>query len=96
MLDLFRRRDQAVRIMLGAVVVVMGFSMLTYLIPNYNSSGASANDVVVAQIGGETITLPEVQRMVQNTMRGRQLPAELLPPPRHRLARDLLLQAALH
>jgi len=79
MLDLFRRRDQAVRILLGAVVVVMGFSMLTYLIPNYNSGGSSANDQVVAQIGGDTITLLEVQRMVQNTMRGRQLPAELLP-----------------
>ena len=79
MLNLFRNRDKAVRILLGAVVVVMGLSMLTYLIPNYNSDGRGANDVVVATVGGEPITLPEVQRLIQNTMRGRQLPAELLP-----------------
>ena len=55
MLNLFRSRDKAVRILLGAVVVVMGFSMLTYLIPNYNSDGRSGNDLVVATIAGEAI-----------------------------------------
>src|SRR5688572_2405107 len=78
MFDLFRSRDKAVRILLGAMLVIVGLSMLTYLIPNYND-GTVNNDVVVAQIGSSTITMPEVQRLVQNTMRGRQLPPELLP-----------------
>jgi peptidyl-prolyl cis-trans isomerase D len=78
MFDLFRSRDKAVRILLGALLVVVGFSMLTYLVPSYNS-GASSNDVVVAEVGKESITLPEIQRLIQNTMRGRQLPPEILP-----------------
>src|SRR5215831_4287919 len=78
MLDLFRNRDKAMRIMLGGIVLIMGLSMLTYLIPNYNPGG-STTDVVVAEIGKETITLPDVQRQVQNTVRVRQLPPEILP-----------------
>src|SRR5439155_832439 len=54
------------------------FSMLTYLVPSYGS-GSSAMDVVVAEIGTSVITLPDVQRLVQSAMRGRQLPAEILP-----------------
>jgi peptidyl-prolyl cis-trans isomerase D len=78
MFDLFRSRDKAVRILLGALLVIVGLSMLTYLIPSYGDAG-SANDVVIAEIGKSKITLPEIQRIVQNTMRGRQIPAEVLP-----------------
>ena len=66
MFDLFRSREKAVRIVLGAILLVVSLSMLTYLIPNYNTGGSS--DVIVAEIGKDTITLPEVQRDVQNTM----------------------------
>src|SRR5215510_4810493 len=78
MFDLFRSRDKAVRILLGALLVIVGLSMLTYLIPNYGS-GSSAEGVVVAEVGSTKITLPEVQRLIQNTMRGRQIPPEILP-----------------
>jgi peptidyl-prolyl cis-trans isomerase D len=77
MFDLFRSREKAVRIVLGAILGLVSLSMLTYLIPNYNSGGTS--DTIVAEIGKDTITLTEVQRGVQNTMKGRQLPPELLP-----------------
>ena len=40
MFDLFRSRDKAVRIMLGGILVVVSFSMLTYLIPNFNTGAA--------------------------------------------------------
>ncbi|SPF37974.1 PpiC-type peptidyl-prolyl cis-trans isomerase [Candidatus Sulfopaludibacter sp. SbA4] len=78
MFDLFRSRDKAVRIGLGALLVLVALSMLTYLIPSYNT-GSSPTDVVVAEIGGDQITLPDVQRLIQNTVRGRQLPPEILP-----------------
>jgi len=78
MFDLFRSRDKAVRIGLGALLVLVALSMLTYLIPSYNT-GSSPTDVVVAEIGGDQITLPDVQRLIQNTVKGRQLPPEILP-----------------
>lgn len=78
MFDLFRSRDKAVRILLGGLLLLVGFSMLTYLVPSYGS-GSSATDVVVAEIGTSVITLPDVQRLVQSAMRGRQLPPEILP-----------------
>jgi peptidyl-prolyl cis-trans isomerase D len=78
MFDLFRSRDKAVRIMLGGLLLVVALSMLTYLVPSYNLGGGGS-DQVVAEIGKDTITLPEVQQTVQVQMRGRQMPPALMP-----------------
>src|SRR5215831_19832794 len=78
MFDLFRSRDKAVRILLGAMLLLVALSMLTYLIPNYGSGGAST-DMVIAEVGGDAITIQEVQHLVQATMHSRQLPPEILP-----------------
>ena len=78
MFDLFRSRDKAVRILLGGLLLLVAFSMLTYLVPSYNT-GSGASDVVVAEIGKEVITLPEVQQIVQMNLKRRQLPPELMP-----------------
>jgi len=78
MFDLFRSREKSVRILLGALLVLVGLSMLTYLIPSYNSGGSST-DVVVAEVGGEAITLPQIQRIVQTQLRGRNMPPEVVP-----------------
>jgi peptidyl-prolyl cis-trans isomerase D len=79
MFDLFRSREKSVRILLGALLLLVALSMLTYLIPSYNT-GTDTSDMIVAEIGkNDVITLPEVQRLIQNTVRGRQLPPEILP-----------------
>ena len=78
MFDLFRSRDKAVRILLGALLVVVGLSMLTYLIPSYNT-GSGGNDQIVAKVGDEDISLMYIQQLIQATVRGRQLPPEVLP-----------------
>src|ERR1035437_4724068 len=79
MFDLFRSREKSVRILLGALLLLVALSMLTYLVPSYNT-GSSSSDTIVAEIGkDDVITLPEVQRLIQNTVRGRQLPVEVLP-----------------
>ena len=78
MFDLFRSRDKAVRILLGALLVMVAISMLTYLVPNY-SSGSSTTDTVLAEVGKDVITLNDAQRLVQTTVRNRQLPPEILP-----------------
>ena len=78
MFDLFRSRDKIVRIMLGGLLLLVALSMLTYLVPSYNIGGGTS-DQVVAEVGKDAITVPEVQQIVQMNMRGRQIPAELMP-----------------
>jgi peptidyl-prolyl cis-trans isomerase D len=78
MFDLFRSRDKAVRILLGALLLLVAFSMLTYLVPSYNN-GTTSSDTVIAEVGKTTITLAETQRLIQSTIRSRQLPPEILP-----------------
>jgi peptidyl-prolyl cis-trans isomerase D len=95
MFDLFRSRDKAVRILLGVILVVVSFSMLTYLIPNFSSGSSDPSDMVVAEIGKDTLTLPEVQTMIQQTMRGRQIPASILPNYIPQMVDEMVLQRAL-
>jgi peptidyl-prolyl cis-trans isomerase D len=94
MFDLFRSRDKAMRIMLGVMGGLLGLSMLTYLIPNY-SSGGSSNDFVVAEVGKDPITLQEVQQLVQSSMRGRQIPPEILPTYVPQLVDNMISERAM-
>ena len=95
MFDLFRSRDKAVRIMLGGILVVVSFSMLTYLIPNFNSGTGDPSDTVVADIGKDTLTLPEVTAAIQRTMRGRQIPAGVMPTYIPQIVQELITERAL-
>lgn len=79
MFDLFRSRDKIVRFLLGGLLVIVALSMLIYLIPGYGgSTGGDGADPVVAEVGKDTITQREVQTQVQNLVKNRQLPAQLL------------------
>jgi peptidyl-prolyl cis-trans isomerase D len=93
MFDLFRSRDKAVRILLGAILVVVSLSMLTYLIPSYGGGGTT--DQVVAKVGKEVITVTDVQRVLQQATRGRQIPPELLPSYIPQIVDDMVMQRAL-
>ncbi|HWB84927.1 MAG TPA: peptidyl-prolyl cis-trans isomerase [Bryobacteraceae bacterium] len=94
MFDLFRSRDKAVRLLLGALLVLVALSMLTYLIPSYGTAD-SANDVIVAEVGKDQVTLPEVQRLIQNTMRGKQLPPDILPNYIPQMVQQLVTDRAM-
>lgn len=79
MFQLFRSRDKAVRIVLGAFLGLVGLSMVTYLIPNMgNTTDTNSDSSVVATIGKQDLTAQEVTRQIQNMTRNRQLPPELL------------------
>jgi peptidyl-prolyl cis-trans isomerase D len=94
MFDLFRSRDKAVRILLGGLLLVVAISMLTYLVPNYDT-GVSGATAVVATIGSDQITTADVQKMVQNTMRGKQLPPEMLPIYLPQLVDEMIVNRAM-
>ncbi len=94
MFDLFRSRDKAVRLMLGGLLVVVAISMLTYLVPNYDTNGPTA-DLVVATVGGEDIRAAEVEHMVQSVMRGKQLPPDMLPIYVPSMVDDMIINRAM-
>src|SRR5437016_5344872 len=79
MFNLFRSRDRMVRILLTAILSVVAISMVGYLIPGYGGSGSSsAADNVVADIGGEKVTIQDVQRAIRNATRNREMPPEMM------------------
>ncbi len=79
MFNLFRSRDKLVRIMLGGLLLIVALSMLLYLIPGGTSySGGGTDDQVVADIGGQQLTTREVDRAIQERIRGREIPAEMV------------------
>jgi peptidyl-prolyl cis-trans isomerase D len=77
MFDLFRSRDRLVRILLSGLLLVVALSMVTYLIPSYGS-GDRGPDSVVAEIGKDTITARDIQLQIQNAVRGRSMPQEMV------------------
>jgi peptidyl-prolyl cis-trans isomerase D len=79
MFDLFRSRDKAVRIFLGALLLLVAASMLLYLVPGGPSAGTrNTEDQIAAEIGGEPITEQEVQARIQSTLRNQHIPENLL------------------
>lgn len=66
------------RLLLGALLVVVALSMLTYLIPSYGG-GAGAGDTVIAEIGKDVLHMQDVQKYLQAQLRGRQMPPDMIP-----------------
>jgi peptidyl-prolyl cis-trans isomerase D len=79
MFDLFRSRDKAVRIVLGALLLLVATSMLLYLVPSGPNTGTrNTDDQIAAEIGGEAITAQEIQARIQTAMRNQHVPQNLL------------------
>ncbi len=94
MFDLFRSREKSVRIVLGGVLVMVAASMLLYLVPSYNT-GMAGKEAVVAEVGGDEITVSDVKKLIEETMKGRQLPPEILPNYIPRMVDQMIADRAL-
>ena len=70
MFDLFRSREKSVRILLGALLVLVAASMLVYLIPGGPGGPSVSGQNVVAAVGDDSITTMDVQRAVQRITQG--------------------------
>ncbi|HEV2201220.1 MAG TPA: peptidyl-prolyl cis-trans isomerase [Bryobacteraceae bacterium] len=73
--NIFRSRQTATRILMGAFLLVVAASMLTYLTQTGLTSSAD-NDTVLAQVGPSKITVQETQNMVERAIRANQLQAD--------------------
>ena len=78
MFDLFRSRAKAVRILLGAMLAMVALSMLVYLIPGAGTPVGDASDQVIAEVGKEAVTVPEVDQQIRNALQNRQLPRNMV------------------
>ena len=94
MFDLFRSREKSVRIVLGGVLLLVALSMLTYLVPSYNTGPVSSENVV-AEVGGDEITVADVRKLITDTMKDRQLPPEILPNYIPRMVSQMVTDRAL-
>lgn len=94
MFDLFRSREKSVRIVLGGILLMVAVSMLTYLVPSYGT-GNESPDSVVAQVGNKDITVGDVKKVIQNVLKQKQFPAEILPNYIPRLVDEMITERAL-
>ena len=79
MLRSIQQRDLAknrwIKITMSVILVLICASMLLYLIPGLNNGPAGgANAATVAVVGGQEITLPDVQRLLNQQMRNQSIP----------------------
>lgn len=66
------------RILLGAVVLALGGSMLLYLVPQGPATGNSGlSSDTVARIGDETISTQDIQQRLSQMETSQQIPAQL-------------------
>jgi peptidyl-prolyl cis-trans isomerase D len=72
-----RKRDKlGVRILLGIVVGMLGLGMLLYLVPGqFTAAGPNAD--VVAEVGGQPITILDVQQQLARIQRTSAIPQAL-------------------
>ena len=77
MWNALRKRDKlGVRILLGIVVGMLGLGMLLYLVPGqYTAAGPTAD--VVAEVGGQPITILDVQQQLARIQRTSAIPQAL-------------------
>ncbi len=78
MFDLFRSRQKSMRYVLGAVLTLVALSMVVTLIPGFGTGGMAPPDQVIAEVGKDVITMREVQIGLNDTIKGRQIPNELI------------------
>ena len=79
MFNLFRSRDKLIRYLLGAMLLVVAASMVTYLIPNTGYTNYSdGSDPILADVGTSKVTLAETQAAVDRLVKSGRLPADAL------------------
>jgi peptidyl-prolyl cis-trans isomerase D len=95
MFDLFRSRQKVVRLMLGGILVVVSLSMLSYLVPSFNSGTGDPSDQVVAEIGKQKLMQDDVVKAIDRSVKGRQLPPGVMASYIPQLVNEMITAYAL-
>jgi peptidyl-prolyl cis-trans isomerase D len=70
-------RNRWIKITMSILLGIICLSMLTYLIPGLGSSALSNNPEAAATVGGEDISVADVQRQLSMALRGQDVPPML-------------------
>jgi peptidyl-prolyl cis-trans isomerase D len=70
-------RKTGLRILLGAVVLVLGGSMLLYLVPQTPGAGEASSTDTIAKVGDETVSTAEVRQQLAEIQQRNQVPKQL-------------------
>src|SRR5215471_93738 len=85
------------RILLGAVVLTLGGSMLLYLVPQgpATGGGGALSSDAIAKIGDQTVTTQEVQQQLTQMERSNQIPAQFRAIAAQNILQQLVRQKEL-
>ena len=78
MFDLFRSQKQAVRIFLGAILLVVAASLVITLIPGLMSNPTTIEQRVFAEVGDHAVTFEDVQYLMRGHLRNDLMDAQSL------------------
>jgi len=70
-------RKTSMRILLGVVVLLLGGSMLLYLVPQTPGTGEASSTDIVAKVGDETVSAAEVRQQLSEIEQRNQVPKQL-------------------
>jgi peptidyl-prolyl cis-trans isomerase D len=70
-------RKTGMRILLGVVVLLLGGSMLLYLVPQTPGTGEASSTDIVAKVGDETVSAAEVRQQLSEIEQRNQVPKQL-------------------
>jgi peptidyl-prolyl cis-trans isomerase D len=87
-------RKLGYRIALGAVVMVLGGSMLLYLVPQSPGTGGVASDTV-AKVGDQEVTVADVRKQLDELGRNNQIPRQFEGFYAQRILDQLIFQKSL-
>ncbi|MBL8179484.1 MAG: peptidylprolyl isomerase [Bryobacterales bacterium] len=96
MFDFFRSQQKATKYLLGGLLSLVAISMVVTLIPGFGSStGSGMSDQVVAEIGKDQVMLREVQMGLNDTIRGKNIPPELVSVYAPQIVNQIVTERAL-
>jgi peptidyl-prolyl cis-trans isomerase D len=85
-------RKLGYRIFLGAAVLVLGGSMLLYLVPQGPASGSADSSDAVAQVGDQSVTVTDIREQLSQIEQRNQVPKPLESLYARRILEQLLFQ----
>jgi len=88
-------RNRWIKITMGVILVIISVSMVITLVPGLTNYSAGSSPDAVATIGGQSLTAADVQRQLNQFMRGQSMPEMLRGLYAKQVLDQMIFQRAL-